>query len=87
MTQRLRVRPWLNLRRWQTRHVTAVYYGEKVHLRRAIEDLRGQLADYEKGQGKRNQPHASSMKYTPRKTGKLRSAIQFAARPGVRVGL
>ena len=47
-------------------------YGEKVHLRRAIEDLRGQLADYEKGQGKAKISHTPpSMKYTPRKTGKL----------------
>ena len=54
-----------------TRHA-GMTYGEKVHLKRAIEDLRSQLAEYEKGQGKAKISHTPpGMKYTPRKTGTL----------------
>jgi hypothetical protein len=45
-------------------------YRDKVHLKQAIEELRGQLAEYEKGQGKPRITHTPpGMKYTPRKTG------------------
>ncbi len=47
-------------------------YRDKTHLKQAIEDLRRQLAEYEKGQGKAKISHTPpSMKYSPRKTGKL----------------
>jgi hypothetical protein len=52
-----------------TRHA-GMTYRDKVHLKQAIEELRGQLAEYEKGQGKPRITHTPpGMKYTPRKTG------------------
>jgi hypothetical protein len=57
-------------------------YRDKVHLKHAIEELRTQLAEYEKGQhGKPRITHTPpGMKYTPRKTGTV--PVGHAVRKG-----